>query len=87
MISQSQLYLSFESPSLDCLFALSTSLLAFSLIATLLIAGVLLQLDDTALQLYKEGDYGSYLDLDASINEQQEEFENFQSKWVNQYNF
>lgn len=50
-------------------------------------AGVLLQLDDTALQLYKEGDYGSYLDLDASINEQQEEFENFQSKWVNQYNF
>lgn len=40
------------------------------------------QLDDTALQLYKEGDYGAYLDLDASINEQQEEFENFQSKWV-----
>ncbi|KAG8323137.1 hypothetical protein J6590_009784 [Homalodisca vitripennis] len=37
-------------------------------------------LDDTALQLYKEGDYGSYLDLDASINEQQEEFENFQAK-------
>nr|CAD7438453.1 unnamed protein product [Timema bartmani] len=38
------------------------------------------QLDDTALQLYKDGDYGSYLDLEASINEQQEEFEDFQTK-------
>lgn len=36
-----------------------------------------LQLDDTALQLYKGGDYGAYLDLEASINEQQEEFEGF----------
>jgi len=35
------------------------------------------QLDDTALQLYKGGDYGAYLDLEASINEQQEEFEGF----------
>jgi len=41
---------------------------------------VLLQLDDTALQLYKDGDYGSYLDLEASINEQQEEFDGFQTK-------
>lgn len=38
------------------------------------------QLDDAALQLYKDGDYGSYLDLEASISEQQEEFEGFQSK-------
>lgn len=45
------------------------------------------QLDDTALQLYKDGDYGSYLDLDASINEQQEEFDNFQSKWVHIYDY
>lgn len=37
-----------------------------------------LQLDDAALQLYKDGDYGSYLDLEASISEQQEEFEEFQ---------
>ncbi len=37
----------------------------------------MLQLDDTALQLYKGGDYGAYLDLEASINEQQEEFEGF----------
>ncbi|KMR04819.1 microtubule-associated protein futsch isoform x1 [Lasius niger] len=36
-----------------------------------------LSLDDTALQLYKGGDYGAYLDLEASINEQQEEFEGF----------
>lgn len=42
----------------------------------------LLQLDDTALQLYKDGDYGAYLDLEASISEQQEEFEGFQTKWV-----
>ncbi|KYQ51219.1 hypothetical protein ALC60_09684, partial [Trachymyrmex zeteki] len=35
------------------------------------------KLDDTALQLYKGGDYGAYLDLEASINEQQEEFEGF----------
>lgn len=41
---------------------------------------VLFQLDDTALQLYKDGDYGSYLDLEASINEQQEEFDGFQTK-------
>ncbi|CAH1395503.1 unnamed protein product [Nezara viridula] len=33
--------------------------------------------DDSALQLYKDGDYGAYLDLEASINEQQEEFDNF----------
>lgn len=39
-----------------------------------------LQLDDTALQLYKDGDYGAYLDLEASISEQQEEFEGFQTK-------
>lgn len=43
-----------------------------------------LQLDDTALQLYKGGDYGAYLDLEASINEQQEEFEGFYEgeRWV-----
>lgn len=39
-----------------------------------------LQLDDTALQLYKGGDYGAYLDLEASINEQQEEFEGFKER-------
>ncbi|KAF7265988.1 hypothetical protein GWI33_020722 [Rhynchophorus ferrugineus] len=39
-----------------------------------------LALDDAALQLYKDGDYGSYLDLEASISEQQEEFEGFELK-------
>lgn len=38
------------------------------------------QLDDAALQLYKDGDYGAYLDLDASITELQDEFDNFQVK-------
>lgn len=49
-------------------------------ITTLFVLFLLLQLDDAALQLYKDGDYGSYLDLEASISEQQEEFEGFQSK-------
>ena len=43
---------------------------------------LLLQLDDAALQLYKDGDYSSYLDLDSSIAEQQDEFEGFQPKYV-----
>lgn len=42
----------------------------------------MLQLDDAALQLYKDGDYSSYLDLDSSIAEQHEEFDNFQFKYV-----
>ncbi|XP_050308559.1 LOW QUALITY PROTEIN: uncharacterized protein LOC126744971 [Anthonomus grandis grandis] len=41
------------------------------------------KLDDAALQLYKDGDYGSYLDLEASISEQQEEFEGFESNKKN----
>ncbi|XP_022165598.1 FH1/FH2 domain-containing protein 3 isoform X1 [Myzus persicae] len=36
-------------------------------------------LDDAALQLYKDGDFGSYLDMEASISEQPEEFEGFQN--------
>uniref|UniRef100_A0A0A9WQT4 FH1/FH2 domain-containing protein 3 n=1 Tax=Lygus hesperus TaxID=30085 RepID=A0A0A9WQT4_LYGHE len=43
----------------------------------------MIKLDDTALQLYKDGDYGSYLDLESSINEQQEEFESFNSNRKN----
>lgn len=38
------------------------------------------QLDDAALQLYKDGDFGSYLDMEASISEQPEEFEGFQNE-------
>ncbi|XP_049829302.1 uncharacterized protein LOC126267989 isoform X8 [Schistocerca gregaria] len=43
----------------------------------------MIKLDDAALQLYKDGDYGAYLDLDASINEQQDEFENFHKNHKN----
>ncbi|VVC29642.1 Hypothetical protein CINCED_3A014046 [Cinara cedri] len=39
----------------------------------------LTMLDDAALQLYKDGDFGSYLDMEASISEQPEEFEGFQN--------
>lgn len=38
------------------------------------------QLDDAALQLYKDGDFGSYLDMEASISEQPEEFDGFQNE-------
>ncbi|XP_065341826.1 uncharacterized protein Fhos isoform X3 [Cloeon dipterum] len=33
------------------------------------------KLDDAALQILKDGEFGAYLDLDASISEQQEEFD------------
>ncbi|XP_035702235.1 uncharacterized protein LOC110852042 isoform X2 [Folsomia candida] len=35
------------------------------------------QLDDTTLQLYKDGEFGQYLDLESTISEQQEDFEGF----------
>ena len=42
---------------------------------------VVFQLEDCALQLYKyvgnSGDYGSYLDLESSLEEQWEELEGF----------
>lgn len=44
------------------------------------------QLDDCTLQLYKydsknnESDYGSYIDLEMTIDEQNEEFEGFSSR-------
>lgn len=44
------------------------------------------QLDDCTLQLYKydsknnECDYGSYIDLEMTIDEQNEEFEGFTSR-------
>ena len=44
-----------------------------------------LQLEDCALQIYRyhngtQGDYGTYLDLESSIDEQQEELEGFQDQ-------
>ncbi|XP_023217060.1 FH1/FH2 domain-containing protein 3-like isoform X2 [Centruroides sculpturatus] len=45
------------------------------------------KLDDSCLQLYKysgtEGDYGNYLDLESTIDEQSEEFEGFQENRKN----
>lgn len=38
------------------------------------------QLEDATFQLYKDGDYGNYLDVEASINEQAEELEGFLEK-------
>jgi len=34
-----------------------------------------LQIDDAAIQVYKDGDYGAYLDLESSLAEQAEEIE------------
>jgi len=41
-----------------------------------------LQIDDAAIQVYKDGDYGAYLDLESSLAEQTEEIEGLQARWV-----
>lgn len=33
------------------------------------------QVDDATIQVYKDGDYGAYLDLESSLAEQSEEIE------------
>lgn len=38
------------------------------------------QLDDAALQVYKDGDYGAYLDLESSLAEQSEDIEGLNAK-------
>lgn len=40
----------------------------------------MLQLDDAALQVYKDGDFGTYLDLESSLAEQSEEIEGLSSR-------
>lgn len=40
------------------------------------------QLDDATIQVYKDGDYGAYLDLESSLAEQSEEIEGLHSKYV-----
>lgn len=37
------------------------------------------QLDDASLQVFKDGDYGAYLDLESSLAEQSEEIEGLHS--------
>lgn len=39
-----------------------------------------LQLDDAAIQVYKDGDFGAYLDLESSLAEQSEEIEGLNAK-------
>lgn len=41
-----------------------------------------LQLEDATFQVYKDGDYGNYLDVEATLNEQAEELEGFLEKYV-----
>jgi len=38
------------------------------------------QLGDATFQVYKDGDYGNYLDVEATLNEQSEELEGFLEK-------
>jgi hypothetical protein len=38
------------------------------------------QLDDAAIQVYKDGDFGAYLDLESSLAEQSEEIEGLNSR-------
>ncbi|CAK1588513.1 unnamed protein product [Parnassius mnemosyne] len=41
------------------------------------------RLDDVALQVFKDGDYGAYLDLDSTLGEQDEELEGLQENRKN----
>ncbi|XP_048006043.1 FH1/FH2 domain-containing protein 3 isoform X3 [Leguminivora glycinivorella] len=41
------------------------------------------RLDDATLQVFKDGDYGPYLDLDSTLNEQDEELEGLQDSRKN----
>ena len=42
----------------------------------------MLQLDDVTFQVFKDGEYGAYLDLDLSLSEQQEEIEGLEVRLV-----
>ncbi|XP_065094673.1 FH1/FH2 domain-containing protein 1 isoform X4 [Ochlerotatus camptorhynchus] len=53
----------------------SSAPLATQLGALLRHLGAPQRLDDAALQVYKDGDYGAYLDLESSLAEQSEEIE------------
>ena len=50
-----------------------------------LISYLTLQLEDCALQIYRyhngtQGDYGNYLDMESTLDEQPEELEGFQDQ-------
>ncbi|XP_055914013.1 FH1/FH2 domain-containing protein 3 isoform X5 [Eupeodes corollae] len=57
-------------------YAFATTMpLATQLGTILRLLGAPQRLDDAALQVYKDGDYGAYLDLESSLAEQTEEIE------------
>ncbi|XP_037039669.1 FH1/FH2 domain-containing protein 3 isoform X5 [Bradysia coprophila] len=60
-----------------------TTPLATQLGAILRLLGAPQRLDDAALQIYKEGDYGAYLDLESSLAEQAEDIEGLHSSRKN----
>ena len=66
------------------LSAHSTAVTTGAVIVPFALDMILLQLEDCALQLYKynngQGDYGTYLDLESSLEEQYDELEGF-SDW------
>lgn len=39
-----------------------------------------LKLDDAAIQVYKDGDFGAYLDLESSLAEQSEDIEGINAR-------
>lgn len=41
----------------------------------------LFQLDDAAIQVYKDGDFGAYLDPESSLAEQSEDIEGLGTRW------
>ncbi|GAB0099802.1 uncharacterized protein DMENIID0001_156890 [Sergentomyia squamirostris] len=58
---------------------ISTAPLVTQLGAILRILEAPQRLDDAALQVYKDGDYGAYLDLESSLAEQSEDIDGLQS--------
>lgn len=64
--------------SFPCTIPLGTQLGAI-----LRLLGAPQRLDDAAIQVYKDGDYGAYLDLESSLAEQAEEIEGLDSSRKN----
>ncbi|XP_058053333.1 FH1/FH2 domain-containing protein 3 isoform X6 [Anopheles bellator] len=71
-------------PSRAPLFSFASAVpLATQLGALLRHLGAPQRLDDAALQVYKDGDYGAYLDLESSLAEQSEDVEDLNSNRKN----
>uniref|UniRef100_A0A182IR12 FHOD1 N-terminal GTPase-binding domain-containing protein n=1 Tax=Anopheles atroparvus TaxID=41427 RepID=A0A182IR12_ANOAO len=67
-------------PSRAPVFSFASAVpLATQLGALLRHLGAPQRLDDASLQVYKDGDYGAYLDLESSLAEQSEDIEGLNS--------